>query len=226
MKILVIEDEIELQISIQQYLSTEGNLVESATNYKKALQKISDFEYDCILVDITLPFGSGLDLIKEIKAMKSGAGIIIISAKDSFDDKIVGLDLGADDYLSKPFHLPELNARIKALIRRNKFQGENQIVFNEITIVPQERKVMVNGSTLSLTGKEYELLLYLIVNKNKVLTKSALAEHIWGDYVDGLDNLDFLYNHIKNLRKKLMQKNCTDYLQTIYGLGYNFKTSE
>lgn len=226
MKILIIEDEIELQISIQEYLSSEGNLVEIATDYRKAIKKIADFEYDCILVDITLPFGSGLDLIREIKAMKSGAGIIIISAKDSFEDKIAGLDLGADDYLAKPFHLPELNARINALIRRKKFQGENQIVLNEITIVPQERKVLIHGSPISLTGKEYELLLYLIANKNKVLTKSALAEHIWGDYMDGLDNLDFIYNHIKNLRKKLMQKDCTDYLQTIYGLGYNFKTTE
>jgi len=226
MKILLIEDESELQISIRHYLEPEGNVVESATDYRKALQKIADYEYDCILVDITLPYGSGLDLIREIKAMKSEAGIIIISAKDALDDKIKGLDLGADDYLPKPFHLPELNARIKALMRRKKFQGGTEIVCNEIEIFPQERKVVVHGSPVTLTSKEYDLLLYFIANPNKVLTKSSLAEHIWGDYANGLLNFDFLYNHIKNLRKKLLQKGCTDYLQTIYGLGYNFKTLE
>ena len=226
MKILLIEDEPELQISIRQYLEPEGNVIESATDYRKALQKISDYQYDCILVDLTLPYGSGLDLIKEIKSIKSEAGIIVISAKDSLDDKIRGLDLGADDYLPKPFHLSELNARIKALIRRKKFQGGTEIIFNEIIIFPQERKVLVHGSSILLTGKEYDLLLYFIANPNRVLTKSSLAEHIWGDYADGLFNFDFLYNHIKNLRKKLLLKGCADYLQTIYGLGYNFKNLE
>ncbi|MDI1256279.1 MAG: response regulator transcription factor [Flavobacterium sp.] len=226
MKILLVEDEPELQNSIKQYLEIEGNIVEIAGDFIKAGQKIAIYAYDCILVDITLPNGSGLDLIGQIKATKSKAGVIIISAKNALDDKIHGLDLGADDYLPKPFHLPELNARIKALMRRKVFEGDNEINFNEIRILPNERKVLIHNATVYLTGKEYDLLLYFIANKNRVVSKGALAEHIWGDNADGLNNFDFIYNHVKNLRKKLLEKKCEDYLQTIYGIGYNFKTSE
>lgn len=225
MKILVVEDEPALRDSIRQYLETEGNIVEVAADYRKATQKVSEYDYDCILVDITLPNGSGLDLIRDIKDQNLPAGIIIISAKDSLDDKIAGLDLGADDYLPKPFYLPELNARVKALIRRRQFHGDNHIVFNEITVIPAERAVLVQQKPVSLTGKEYELLVYFIANKNRVLSKSSLAEHIWGDYADSLDNFDFLYNHVKNLRKKLIQQGCTDYIHTVYGLGYTFKAT-
>ena len=226
MKILLIEDEIELQKSIQQYLEMEGNVVEMAADYRKALDKIAIYDYDCILVDITLPHGSGLNLIKEIKLKKSKAGIIIISAKNSLDDKVFGLDLGADDYLPKPFHLPELNSRIKALNRRKSFDGNTEITANEIKIFPDERRVLVHNNEVVLTSKEYDLLLYFIANKNRVVSKGALAEHLWGDNSDRLDNFDFIYNHVKNLRKKLLEKNCEDYLQTIYGIGYNFKTNE
>jgi DNA-binding response OmpR family regulator len=226
MKILLIEDEIELQKSIRQYLEIEGNVVETASDFRKALDKIVIYDYDCILVDITLPYGSGLDIIKEIKLKKSKAGIIIISAKNSLDDKVFGLDIGADDYLPKPFHLPELNSRIKALIRRKSFDGNMEININEITILPDERRVLVHNKELILTTKEYELLLYFVANKNRVVSKGALAEHLWGDHSDRLDNFDFIYNHVKNLRKKLLEKKCEDYLQTIYGIGYNFKTHE
>ena len=202
MKILLVEDEAELQKSIKQYFEIEGNLVEVADDYGKAEQKIAIYDYDCILIDITLPNGSGLDLIKEIKLSKSEAGIIIIiSAKNSLDDKIFGLDLGADDYLPKPFHLSELNSRVKALIRRKSFEGNLEIVFNEITILPIERSVFVHGHNVILTSKEYDLLLYFIANKNRVVSKNALAEHLWGDDADRLDNFDFIYNHVKNLRK-------------------------
>jgi DNA-binding response OmpR family regulator len=226
MKLLLIEDEPELQKSIKQYLEMEGNVVEIASDYGKAEQKIAVYDYDCILVDITLPNGSGLDLIKEIKLKKSKAGVIIISAKNSLDDKIYGLDLGADDYLPKPFHLSELNSRIKALIRRKTFDGNLEIIVNEIKILPTERSVFVNNKTVILTSKEYDLLLYFIANKNRVVSKNALAEHLWGDNSDRLDNFDFIYNHVKNLRKKLLEKKCEDYLQTIYGIGYKFKTQE
>lgn len=226
MKILLIEDEFELQKSIQQYFEMEGNIVEIALNYNVAEEKIALYDYDCILVDITLPDGSGLDLIKEIKTKKSKAGIIIISAKHSLDDKIYGLDLGADDYLPKPFHLSELNSRIKALIRRKSFDGNLEICINEIKILSTERSVFVHDKIVVLTSKEYDLLLYFIANKNRVVSKNALAEHLWGDNADRLDNFDFIYNHVKNLRKKLLEKNCEDYLQTIYGIGYNFKTQE
>lgn len=223
MKILLIEDEPELQKSIKQYFEMEGNVIELASNYTKAQQKIALYDYDCILVDITLPGGSGLDLINEVKNQKSKAGIIIISAKNALDDKIKGLDLGADDYLPKPFHLSELNSRIKALIRRKSFDGNLEIILNEIRISPLERTVFIHDELVLLTSKEYDLLLYFIANKNRVVSKSALAEHLWGDDADRLDNFDFIYNHVKNLRKKLVEKKCEDYLHTIYGIGYNFK---
>jgi DNA-binding response OmpR family regulator len=173
-----------------------------------------------------LPGGNGLDIIKQLKTNNSKAGIIIISAKNSLDDKIVGLDLGADDYLPKPFHLSELNARIKALIRRRNFDGNKAIIVNEITITAEERKVSVKGQEVSLTTKEYELLLFFISNKNRVLSKNSIAEHLWGDDIDQIDNHDFIYTHLKNLRKKLSEKDCEDYIQTVYGIGYSFKVGE
>jgi DNA-binding response OmpR family regulator len=226
MKILLIEDEFELQKSIKTYLEMEGNVIEVASDFLQAQLKIAVYDYDCILVDITLPKGSGLTLIKDIKSKRNKAGIIIISAKNSLDDKIMGLDIGADDYLPKPFHLSELNSRIKAVIRRKNFDGNTEIELNEIKILPNERRVFVENIELNLTAKEYDLLLYFVANKNRVVSKSALAEHLWGDDSDRLDNFDFIYNHVKNLRKKMLEKNCTDYLQTIYGIGYNFKTNE
>ena len=226
MKLLLIEDEVELQKSIKQYFEMAGNVVEIASDFNKAEQKIAIYDYDCILVDITLPKGSGLDLINKIKLKKSKAGIIIISAKNSLDDKVAALDLGADDYLPKPFHLSELNSRINALIRRKIFDGNLEIIINEIKIIPVERSVFVHNKNVILTSKEYDLLLYFISNKNRVVSKNALAEHLWGDDADRLDNFDFIYNHVKNLRKKLLEKNCEDYLKTIYGIGYNFKTTE
>lgn len=226
MKILLIEDEIELQKSIKTYLEIEGNVIEVAADFLEAQYKIEVYDYDCVLVDITLPKGSGLALIEEIKSKRNKTGIIIISAKNSLDDKILGLDIGADDYLPKPFHLSELNSRIKAVIRRKNFDGNTEIELNEIKILPNERRVFVENSELFLTAKEYDLLLYFVANKNRVVSKSALAEHLWGDDSDRLDNFDFIYNHVKNLRKKLLEKNCLDYLQTIYGIGYNFKTNE
>lgn len=225
MKILLIEDEPDLRKSIKQYLHQEGYVVESAADFVKATEKVSEYEYDCILVDITLPKGNGLDIIKQLKKNNSKAGIIIISAKNSSDDKIEGLDLGADDYLAKPFNLAELNSRIKALIRRRNFDGNQSIVVNEITIVPEERKVKVNNEVVGLTAKEYDMLLFFISNKNRVVSKNSIAEHLWGDDSDQMDNHDFIYVHLRNLRKKLAEKGCHDYVQTIYGIGYNFKIS-
>ncbi|MDK2772627.1 MAG: response regulator transcription factor [Flavobacterium sp.] len=224
MKILIVEDEIEMKNSISQYLELERYLVEYASDFDSAFEKINLYEYDCILLDITIPKGSGLDLIAEIKKSRPKTGIIIISAKNSLDDKIDGLNLGADDYLPKPFYMAELNARIKALLRRNNFEGSNTIKFNEISIFPDERKVMVNNETVNLTTKEYELLEYFIINKDRVIQKNALVEHLWGDNADQFDNYDFIYNHVKNLRKKLIEVNCTDYIKSIYGIGYSFKT--
>jgi DNA-binding response OmpR family regulator len=223
MKILLIEDEAELRKSIKYYLSQEGYIVESAADFTKASEKAADYDYDCVLVDITLPKGNGLDIIKQLKANHSKAGIIIISAKNSLDDKIAGLDLGADDYLPKPFNLAELNSRIKAVIRRRSFNGDTSLVVNEITILPEQRQVSVKNEIVNLTAKEYDLLLFFITNKNRVVSKNAIAEHLWGDDSDQMDSHDFIYVHLRNLRKKLSEKGCQDYVQTIYGIGYNFK---
>jgi DNA-binding response OmpR family regulator len=223
MKILLIEDEHELRKSIKHFLHQEGYIVESANDFIKAIEKIEVYDYDCILVDITLPKGNGLEIIKQLKQNFSKAGIIIISAKNSLDDKITGLDLGADDYLAKPFDLAELNSRIKALIRRRNFEGNKTIVVNEISILPEQRIVKVNNEEVILTAKEYALLLFFISNKNRVLSKNTIAEHLWGDDSDQMDSHDFIYVHLRNLRKKLVEKGCKDYVQTIYGIGYNFK---
>ena len=222
MKLLIIEDELSLRDSIQQYMETQGYLCETASDFKEAMDKIDFYEYDCVLVDIGIPMGSGLDIVKELKLIKSKAGIIIISARDAVDDKITGLELGSDDYLTKPFHLSELNARVAAIIRRRHFQGEEKISFNEIEIHPAAKSVKVNDQYLDVTQKEYDLLIYFISNKGRVITKSALAQHIWGDHYDQAGSYDFLYTHIKNLRKKMIESGAADYIKTIYGTGYKF----
>ena len=223
MKILLIEDEPDLRKSIKQYLHQEGYVVESAADFVKATEKAGVYDYDCILVDITLPKGSGLDIVKQLKDKGSKAGIIIISAKNSSTDKVKGLDLGADDYLAKPFDLAELNSRIKALIRRRNFDGNKSIIVNEITIIPEQRQVSVKGEAVILTAKEYDLLMFFVSNKNRVVSKNSIAEHLWGDDSDQMDSHGFIYVHLRNLRKKLLDKGCNDYVQTIYGIGYNFK---
>ena len=225
MKILLIEDEKELAGSITEYLQKENYLCEAVLNYDDAIEKINLYQYDCIIVDITLPDGSGLDVIRALKHLKSETGIIIISARNSLDDKVAGLELGADDYLTKPFHLPELNARVKSIIRRRSFAGTNEIIFNDIRILPEQMEVTVNGHSLVLTKKEYDLLIFFISNKDRVLTKEAIAEHLWGDEMDMADSFDFIYTHIKNLRKKIMEKDGEDYIRTIYGMGYKFSSS-
>jgi len=225
MKILLIEDEKELSASITEYLQKENYLCEAVFNFEGAIEKINLYEYDCIIVDINLPDGSGLNVIRELKQIKSETGIIIISAKNSLDDKVAGLEIGADDYLTKPFHLPELNARVKSIIRRRSFGGINEIIFNDIRILPEQMEVLVNGQSLVLTKKEYDLLIFFISNKDRVLTKEAIAEHLWGDEMDTADSFDFIYTHIKNLRKKIMEKGGEDYIRTIYGMGYKFTSS-
>ncbi|MFY0653659.1 MAG: response regulator transcription factor [Cyclobacteriaceae bacterium] len=222
MKILIIEDNNELRSNMMTYLTQEGVLCESAENKYKALEKLSAFEYDVILLDIMLPDGSGIDILSNIKSRNIKSGILIISAKNSMEDKIEGLDLGADDYITKPFFLPELNARIKSVFRRKNFDGDNLIRFEDIEINPDTFETKVNNQSLDLTRKEYELLVYFIANKNRILTKQSIAEHLWGDFVDSLDSHDFVYQHIKNLRRKITNSGGQDYLNTIYGMGYKF----
>lgn len=220
MKILIIEDEIELLLAMSNFLVREGYICELADNYKKASEKIAIYEYVLILLDITLPDGNGLDLLKSIKKFQGNAGVIIISAKNSLDDKINGLDLGADDYMTKPFQLSELNSRIKAVIRRRQFDGNNQLVFNEIVIHVDSKSVDINNTAISLTKKEYDMLLYFMVNKNRVLTKEAIAEHLWDDNIDLADNFDFIYTHLNNIRRKIKLAGGNNYIRTIYGMGY------
>jgi len=222
MKILIIEDEKELSVSISRYLSTEQFFCEAAYDYDTALEKISINEYSCIILDITLPNGNGLDLLKELKKMDKADGVLIVSARNSLDDKITGLNTGADDYLAKPFHLPELAARVSAIIRRKSFGGHNLIKVGELVLDLQDKSLKFREAAIVLTRKEYELLLYLLSNRNRVVTKEAIVEHLWGDDIDMADSYDFIYSHIKNLRKKMMNAGCPDYIKAIYGMGYKF----
>ncbi len=226
MKILLVEDEKELALSISQYLiKNEKFNCDIADNYHKAEDLCELYDYDCIILDIGLPDGNGLDIIKNVKSSeKCKTGIIVISARNTVDDKINGLNLGADDYLVKPFHLSELNARIYSLMRRLKSEGTNEIVINEISLNIQFREVKVYDKTINLTKSEFDLLYYLMTNKNQVLSKTSIAEHLIGEYVDVMNSLDFVYLHIKNLRKKLLNANCKDYIKTVYGVGYKFLT--
>ncbi|MBD2705236.1 response regulator transcription factor [Spirosoma sp. BT702] len=220
MKILLIEDESELLVNIQTYLEDEPFTVSTATTFRQAAQKVHDYAYDCVVVDIMLPDGTGLALIEQLKEAHSQAGIIIISAKNSPDDRINGLYLGADDYLSKPFYLPELNARIRALIRRRQHAGEKQLLVGSLTFLLQRNEVKVADHVLPLAPKEYALLLFMVTNKGRLLTKEGIAEHIWGEYTEDADSLEFLYTHIRNLRKKLTSSGCPDYIKSRYGVGY------
>ncbi|XZF16223.1 response regulator transcription factor [Chitinophagaceae bacterium MMS25-I14] len=220
MKILIVEDEPSLNKSMVDYLSSQKYVCESVMNYKDALEKIESFHYDCIILDIMLPGGSGLDLLRILRQEEKTDGVIIISARNELDDKIAGLKLGADDYQTKPFHLAELSSRIAAIVRRKNLSASDLVKFQEITMDISSRQVTVQDQELTLTRKEYDLLLYFIINKNRVLSKSSIAEHLWGDNMYMVDNYDFMYAHIKNLRKKLLQAGAGDYIQSVYGMGY------
>lgn len=220
MKLLLVEDEAALRTTLVPALAQNGYVVEVAINFAQAYEKIKLYRYDCVLVDLTLPDGDGLDLVRSLKADGSPAGVLIFTARDTLEDRITGLDLGADDYLVKPFHLSELNARVRAIIRRRQFQGQHHITFRDLLVWPEQNEVLVHGEALTLTRKEYDLLLYLLANPGRVLTKEAIAEHLCGDQVDAADSFDFIYTHLKNLRKKLQEHGAENYIRTLYGVGY------
>lgn len=222
MKILVIEDNIELLNDIKNFLEREGNVCEIAPDYRTAYMKVGIFPYDILVVDLTLPDGNGLDIIREIKKENIDVGIIIVSAKNALEDKVNGLEIGADDYLTKPFYLPELNARINALYRRKVYNGSKEIVFNEIKIKPEKHEVFVNDHPLTLTKKEFDIIHFFVANKNRLLTKEAIAEHIWGDHIEMSDSFRFIYTHLANLRKKILDLGGKDYIKSIYRVGYKF----
>jgi DNA-binding response OmpR family regulator len=222
LKLLIIEDEKVLVDSIKTYLTEEGNICEVASNVRSATEKISLFDYDAIILDIGLPDGTGLEILNYIKSLRNDAGIIIISARNALNDRLTALDLGADDYLIKPFHLAELKARILAIYRRRNFKGQNVLIYDMIEVDLDRRDVKVDDEVLTLTKREYEMLLYFIANRGKVITHSALVDHLWKDEVTWADNFDFLYTHIKNLRRKLSDVTGKDYISSVYGLGYKF----
>jgi DNA-binding response OmpR family regulator len=223
MKILLIEDEKMLANSIQSYLASNYFICEWANTAQLAFDKIALHEYDCVLLDLNLPDGNGFEILTKLKKQNKSEGIIIISAKETLETRLEGFNLGADDYLTKPFHLSELMVRVQALIRRKNFKGNNVISFNEINIDLLSKTVRVNNNTIDLTRKEIDLLLYLMGNENKVLPKSTIPEHLSGDMADMLDNHDFVYAHIKNIKKKLSDAGCADYIKTIYGMGYKWQ---
>lgn len=220
MKILIVEDEKEMLNSMASSLKEEKYLVETAESFSDAMEKIGVYNYDCILLDISLPDGNGLEILKALKSQNKTEGLIIVSAKNSLDDKVKGLDLGTDDYLAKPFHMAELHARVKAVFRRKKMEGHHQMSIGNVIIDPQARTVTVEQEILNLNRKEYDILLYLTTNKNRLVPKTALAEHVWGDHIDESDSFEFIYSQIKNLRKKLKEVHAKVDIQAIYGIGY------
>lgn len=220
MKLLVVEDNPHLLNSISSALIAEHFVCETAKNFTEALDKVVIYQYDVVVVDINLPDGSGLDIIRELKKHNTETGVIIVSARNSLDNKVEGLDLGADDYMTKPFDMAELIARVKALMRRRNFAGSNLLTMGEISIKADSREVFIKETKIELTKSEYDILLFFFSNPNRVLTKESIAEHIWGDNMDLVDSFDFIYSHIKNLRKKVMAQGTTDPIKAIYGVGY------
>ena len=222
MKVLIIEDEHKLSDSIVDYLKGEKYLCEQAFDFNDAMMKVRVYDYDCVLLDLMLPGGNGLDILRDIKRRNNPAGVIIVSAKDSLDDKLKGLQIGADDYLAKPFHLAELSMRIYAVIRRKEFGASNRLECGGISIDLLEKSVTASGHSITLTKSEYDLLLFFIGNKNRVLSKGAIAEHLSGDFADMMDNFDFIYTHIKNLKAKLTEAGIKDCIKNVYGMGYKW----
>jgi DNA-binding response OmpR family regulator len=204
------------------YLELEGFRCEKANNYHEGLCSLDKHDYFCMLIDLNLPDGDGLELVKMAREEQNHTGIIIISARSSLDERVKGLGLGADDYLVKPFHMSELVARIHSVVRRSRSQGEEMLEFGEIRVKPEEKKCLVGDQVLDLTRKEFDLLLYLMANRNRVITKESIADYLWGEYGGGYGSYDFVYTHLKNLRRKLVDSGSPDYIHNIYGVGYKF----
>ena len=222
MKILIVEDDQDLREITVCSLEKERYVVSQAPDFRTALLKIEDYDYDCILLDIMLPDGNGLDLLKELQALGKRTNVIILSAKDSIEDKVAGLDLGADDYLPKPFHLAELHARLKSLFRRSQREGEHKIQVGNIEVYPDQFRVVIGGKQVDLNRKEYDILYYFMSRPGRLVNKNTLAESVWGDHIDQMDNFDFIYAQIKNLRKRLKDAGATPELKSVYGFGYKF----
>lgn len=226
MKLLIIEDDTSLREIMQRALQGEGYIVESAATYFDACDKIAGYSYDCIMLDIMLPDGNGLKLLEQIKKIGNDSRVIIISARDSLDDKITGLDLGADDYLAKPFYMAELSARIKSVMRRGSGAVNNTMTAGNITLDLGSRRINIDGKDVPLLKKEFDILLYFMQRPGHIVDKAVLAEAVWGDHIDMVDNFQFVYAQIKNLRKKLSEAGASINIKAVYGFGYKFTETE
>lgn len=220
MKLLIVEDEPSLLELIERAMLSAGYVVETADDFISAETKIIGYSYDCILLDINLPGGSGLDLLSKLKEMGRAENVIIISARDSVDDRVAGLELGADDYLAKPFHMSELVARVRSVLRRGRTGGNLSVEFSNVSLDPTSRRVSVNNQELDLVKKEFDILFYFMQRPNHLVDKTTLAEAVWGDYADDMDSYHFVYQQIKNLRRKLDESNADIEIRSVYGFGY------
>ena len=220
MKILIVEDDASLSEIIHRALVAEGYVVETASTFFEADSKLAGYSYDCILLDVMLPDGSGLHLLEHLRALGKRENVIIISARDSVEDKVAGLEFGADDYLPKPFHTAELLARVKSVLRRGRTAGELSISLGNVVLKPENRVVTIGGKELSLSKKEFVILLYFMQRPSHVIDKAVLAEAVWGDYADDSDNFQFVYAQIKNLRRRLADAAATIEIVAVYGFGY------
>ena len=220
MKLLIVEDEPSLLELIERAMLSAGYVVETADDFISAETKIIGYSYDCILLDINIPGGSGLDLLSKLKEMGRAENVIIISARDSVDDRVAGLELGADDYLAKPFHMSELVARVRSVLRRGRTGGNLSVEFGNVSLDPTSRRVSVNNQELDLVKKEFDILFYFMQRPNHLVDKTTLAEAVWGDYADDMDSYHFVYQQIKNLRRKLDESNADIEIRSVYGFGY------
>ena len=226
MKILIVEDEPSLSEIMSRALKQEGYVIETAATYAEADMKLAGYSYDCILLDIMLPDNNGLRLLEHIRAMGKRENVIIVSARNSLEDKVYGLEIGADDYLPKPFHTAELIARVKSVLRRGRTAGELLIELGNVSLNPESRTVKVGGKQLSLVKKEFDILLYFMQRPRHMVDKAVLAEAVWGDYADDSDNFQFVYAQIKNLRRKLSDAGSTVEITAVYGFGYKLTIKE
>ena len=226
MKLLIIEDDNSLCEIMHRALTNEGYVVETASTFRDACDKLAGYDYDCIMLDIMLPDGNGLRLLEHVKSQDSSARIIIISARDSLDDKIEGLELGADDYLPKPFYMAELSARIRSVMRRGNASVRDTMTAANITLDLKSRRVYVDGNEITLLKKEFNILLYFMQRPEHIVDKAVLAEAVWGDHIDMVDNFQFVYAQIKNLRKKLSTAGSKKNIKAVYGFGYKFTDEE
>lgn len=224
MKLLIVEDEASLQELMTATLKKEGYVVENAMDFNSALDKLGAYSYDCILLDLNLPGGNGLDILEYIKKSCAKSNVIITSARDSIDDKVRGLELGADDYLAKPFHLAELSARIRSVARRSNNDGELTYRAGNVMLEDVSQRLTVAGREVGLLKKEFDILKYFLMRPGHTVDKAVLAEAVWGDHIDQADDFQFVYAQMKNLRRKLSEAGADIEIKSIYGFGYKLIT--